>query len=153
MYKELNKIYDQNQLQFFAMAVTHLLDIGFREAKEIKDEDIAKIEDQGWATAGFLQELVATSKEIALACNSPTELIMFCTVKNIFDIQYYGTEKPRIRFDRMTEIADHAIWALHENGNDWNQELEDAELDLDDDEKEFFGIPVEDYDDEEEDAE
>jgi len=94
-YKEIKTIYDRSRLDFFVMAVGHLLDIGFNNAKEITDEQIATIKDQEWATAGFLQELVTTSREIANACKSPVELIQFCMAENVFDdeeMDYFGID-------------------------------------------------------------
>lgn len=148
-YKEMKTIYDQNRLDFFAMAVSHLLDIGFNNAKEITDDQIATIKDQGWATAGFLQELVTTSREIANACKSPVELIQFCTAENVFDTEFYAPNKHKISDIRMREIAEKAVWGLHENGGDWEEELENAGLDLSPEEMDYFGIDYEEDDYEE----
>lgn len=144
-YKEMKTIYDRNRLDFFCMAVSHLLDIGFNNAKEITDEQIATIKDHGWATAGFLQELVTTSMEIANACKSPVELIQFCMAENVFDAEFYSG-KPRIPYERMGEIATNAVWGLHVNGGDWEEELENADLDLTPEEKDYFGIEYEEDD-------
>ena len=139
-YAQMKKIYDNTRLDVFAMAIAHLLDIGFKNATKITDEDISQIPDQGWATASFLQELVKKSREIANACDTTTELIQFCTVHDVFDTQYYSNKRP-ISWERLSEIATQALWGLHENGGDWNEELEWADIELEDYEREYFGIP------------
>jgi len=93
--KEMKTIYDRNSLDFFVMAVGYLLDNGFNNVKAITDEQITTIKDQEWATAGFLQELVTISREIANACKSPVELIQFCMAENVFDdeeMDYFGID-------------------------------------------------------------
>ena len=140
MYKDLKTIYDRNRLDFFAMAVSHLLDIGFNNAKDITDDQIATIKDQGWATAGFLQELVTTSREIANACNSPVELIQFCMAEEVFDVEFYAPKKRKITDIRMREIAERAVMCL------CNEEtVEDLvnEVDLTPEEIDYFGIDIE----------
>ena len=143
MYKDLKTIYDRNRLDFFAMAVSHLLDIGFNNAKDITDDQIATIKDQGWATAGFLQELVTTSREIANACNSPVELIQFCMAEEVFDVEFYAPKKRKISDIRMREIAERAVMCL------CNEEtVEDLvnEVDLTPEEIDYFGIDYEEED-------
>ena len=143
MYKDLKTIYDRNKLDFFAMAVSHLLDIGFNNAKDITDDQIATIKDQGWATAGFLQELVTTSREIANACNSPVELIQFCMAEEVFDVEFYAPKKRKISDIRMREIAERAVMCL------CNEEtVEDLvnEVDLTPEEIDYFGIDYEEED-------
>ena len=143
MYKDLKTIYDRNRLDFFVMAVSHLLDIGFNNAKDITDDQIATIKDQGWATAGFLQELVTTSREIANACNSPVELIQFCMAEEVFDVEFYAPKKRKISDIRMREIAERAVMCL------CNEEtVEDLvnEVDLTPEEIDYFGIDYEEED-------
>jgi len=81
----IETIYDNNRLDMFVMAVSHLMDIGFRNAVKIKDKDIAALEGNGLMTQSFVQDLVKLSREISLACSSPTELIVFCNKHEIFD--------------------------------------------------------------------
>lgn len=143
MYKDLKTIYDRNRLDFFVMAVSHLLDIGFNNAKDITDDQIATIKDQEWATAGFLQELVTTSREIANACNSPVELIQFCMAEEVFDVEFYAPKKRKITDIRMREIAERAVMCL------CNEEtVEDLvnEVDLTPEEIDYFGIDYEEED-------
>ena len=81
----LETIYDNNRLDVFVMAVSHLMDIGFRAAMKITDDDINALDGNGLMTKAFVQDLVRLSREIALACESPTELMVFCNKYEIFD--------------------------------------------------------------------
>ena len=139
-YKDLKAIYDCNRLDFFVMAVCHLLDIGFNNVKDITDDQIATIKDQGWATAGFLQELVTTSREIAEACGSPVELIQFCMAEEVFDVEFYAPKKRKIPDIRMRELAEMAVSCLCNEEN-----IEDFvnEVDLTPEEIDYFGIDIE----------
>ena len=135
-YKEMEKIYDRTRLEIFVMAVGHLLDVGFNNVKEITDDQIATISDQGWATAGFLQKLVTTSKEIANACETPVELIQFCAAENVFDTEFYAN-KHKISDMRIREIAEHAVSYI------WDEDMFNYfndYVDLTPEEKEYFGI-------------
>lgn len=90
MYKELKKIYDENRLDIFAMAVTHLLDIGFRRAQKITDEEIENMEGNGLMTADFCKALVKLTREIALTCgNDCVAIIQFCQKEKVFDTKYF----------------------------------------------------------------
>lgn len=142
MYKDLKAIYDKTNTGIFSMSVSHLLSIGFNAAEKITDKQIASVKEQSWATAEFLQKIVSTAKEIAIACgNNPVELIQFCMVENVFDTEYYCPDKSHtISWDRMCELATNAIWGLVNNGGDWEEEFELAGIDLDDYEVGFFGI-------------
>ncbi len=142
MYKDLKKIYDGTRMDIFVMAVGHLLDLGFRTAKEITDEQIAKLPGNGLMTEDFVQNLVRTTREIAQACDSNVELIQFCMVENIFDTEFFAPEKRHIPYDRLSEIATQALWALNPNGEPWNEVLEDTDIELEDSEREFFEIPA-----------
>ena len=84
-YSALEKIYNNSRLDVFAMAVSHLMDIGFRTAMDITDEDIEALDGNGLMTKSFVQALVSLSRDIALACSSPTELIVLCNKYEIFD--------------------------------------------------------------------
>lgn len=85
MRKELDNLYYKSGWMF-PMAVSHLLDIGFRAAQQITEKDIEELEGNGLMTKEFVQDLVRTSKEIAEICNyEPTKLVMYCSVKELFD--------------------------------------------------------------------
>lgn len=94
MYKKLKDLYLNNQYNgLFAMAVGHLLTIGFIDAQEITDEQIETVKGNGLMTAAFCQDLIRLTREIALTCeNNPVELIQFCMVEDIFDTHWYKIE-------------------------------------------------------------
>lgn len=146
MYIDLRAVYDRNSKDIFVMAVSHLLDIGFKAAKSITDEQIATIKDQGWATDKFLQNLVKLSREIANACESNVELIQFCVVEDVFDTEFYAG-KYRISWERMSEIATRAIDAVVDGNDYWEEDLED--VDFTNEEREYFCLPLKDEEDDE----
>lgn len=88
-YNGMMKIYRENT-GTFAMAVAHLLDIGFRNASKITDEQIENLEENGLMTKKFVQDLVRVSREIAKECgNDVVEIIQFCAAEKIFDTEWY----------------------------------------------------------------
>lgn len=95
MYKELKKIYDNNRLDVFVMAVGNLLDKGYDTVIKITDDDISKIKmsENSLMTTGFAQALTKLTRDIANNCDSVVEIIQFCAKEKIFDIKYYGKEK------------------------------------------------------------
>lgn len=84
-YAEVKKIYNANRLDVFVMAISYLMDIGFRNAKEITDEDIDECEGNGLMTKSFCQELMKIARDIANVCE-PSELIQLCQAEDVFDI-------------------------------------------------------------------
>jgi hypothetical protein len=138
MHKDIKAIYERERRDIFSMATTHLMDIGYRKATEITDEEIEELDGNGLMTKEFVQYLVRLTRELAKA-STPVELIIFCQVVELYDVSTY-----KIPWNRMSEIATNAIWALHENGGDWEYELE--ELDLDNTERKYFGVPLEEED-------
>ena len=94
IHKKLYDLYLKNQYNgLFAMAVSHLLCIGFNDAQEITDEQIETINGNGLMTKEFCQDLVKLTRDIALVCeNNPVSLIQFCMVEEIFDTQFYKCE-------------------------------------------------------------
>lgn len=60
----------------------------------------------------------------------------------------YKEPEPTIPDIRMREIAEKAVWGLHVNGGDWEEELADADLDLTPEEMDYFGIYYEEDNDE-----
>jgi len=114
MYNKLKAIYDKTRLDVFSMAVAHLLDIGFRQAEKITDDDIAKMEGNGLMTQSFVQTLVKLSREIAQSCdNNPVELIQFCMTEEVFDIRWYAN-KPT--YKDLVSYIDNAIDMLRTDG-------------------------------------
>lgn len=94
MYANMKKLYDRTPTVMWNMAVAHLLDIGFREAIQITDEDIEQLEENGMMTQQFVQDLVRTTRDIAKECgNNVVEVIQFCTIEKCFDMKYYKKVK------------------------------------------------------------
>lgn len=84
---ELNKLYNENHLATFSMAVSHLLDVGFRRMEKVTDEDIEEdVEGNGLMTKEFVQDLMRLARDIAKACESPIDIIRFCQKKKVFDV-------------------------------------------------------------------
>lgn len=89
MYANLKKIYDETRLDGFAMAITYVVDIGYRNAKDITDDEINEAQGNGIMTQGFVQNLMKLAREIANSIDNPTELIQFCDAENVFETEYY----------------------------------------------------------------
>lgn len=83
---ELNKLYNENRLDVFSMAVCNLLDYGFRQMESVTDENIEAQKENGLMTKEFVQDLVRLSRDIARACNNPIDIIRFCQKKKVFDV-------------------------------------------------------------------
>ena len=90
MYADLKKIYDRTRLDYFAMAVSYLVDIGWRNAKEIDESDIHDAQGNGLMTKEFVQWVMRTARDIANATNGPTEIIQFCDVEGVFEVEKYS---------------------------------------------------------------
>ena len=91
MYTEMKKLYDETHPLMWNMAMTHLMDIGYREATQITDEDIAQIEGNAMMTQDFVQGIVRTARDIARN-STPLQLIQFNMVEKCVSTQGY---KPR----------------------------------------------------------
>ena len=92
----LNELYDNNRFDMFAMAVTHLLDIGFRAASKITDDDISTLKGNALMTVNFIQDLVRLSRDIAIACGDDlVTLIQFCQYKDIFEKRSFNEDIER----------------------------------------------------------
>lgn len=90
MYADLKKIYNRTRLDYFAMAVSYLIDIGWRTAKGIDESDIRDAKGNGIMTAEFVQGLMRTAKEIADVINGPAEIIQFCDIEGVFGVENYS---------------------------------------------------------------
>lgn len=86
MYKKLMEMINEHGLDRFVMAICHLMDIGWREANKITDEDIEaiKMPDNSIMTTEFVQELNSMAREIAKSCQ-PSDIIKFCELEKPFD--------------------------------------------------------------------
>ena len=82
-YAEVKEIYNRERLDYFVMAISHLMDIGFRNAQKITDEQIKEVEGNGFMTKEFCEWLLTTAREIANACH-PSELIQLCQANDVF---------------------------------------------------------------------
>lgn len=91
MYKDIKKIYENTRLDAFLMASTHLMDIGWRRATQMTDEQISKVEGNGLMTAEYCQMLCRVARDIAKAC-SPVEFIQFCQVNELYDTTFVEEE-------------------------------------------------------------
>lgn len=67
------------------MAISYLMDIGFRNAKEITDKDIEEAEGNGLMTKEFVETLMKLARDIANTCE-PSELIQLCQVFEPFAV-------------------------------------------------------------------
>ena len=138
MYSELKKIYDKTRLDVFSMAITHLIDIGFRKAKEITDDDIEKLEENGLMTKEFVQDIVTLARDIAKVCDNPSELFQFCQSENIFDTLYYSGKPNR---KEMDEAINNAIYEFR---YDDRRPCDDSEIiecmGFDEDEAEYYDL-------------
>lgn len=92
MYKDLKKLYDETQTIVFNMAITHLVDIGHRNALEITDKDIEELEGNGLMTKEFVQALVRISRDIARV-STPTQILQFAQVQKLYDTKLYKQGK------------------------------------------------------------
>lgn len=99
-YAEVKKIYDANRLGVFVMAISYLMDIGFRNATEITDKDIDECEGNGLMTKSFCQELMKMAREIANACE-PSELVQLCQAEDVFDVKFSAGKIGRSRLETL----------------------------------------------------
>lgn len=89
MYNELKDLYYKNSM-LFIMAVSNLLDIGFRNAREITDDDITEAKGNAMMTDDFVRDLLRVTREIARICgNDVCAVIQFCMVEKIFDTKWF----------------------------------------------------------------
>lgn len=94
MYEKLKEMMDKKGIDIFMMGVCHLLDIGWRKASKITDEDIEaiKMPENSIMTTGFVQDLTRLAREIAQTCSS-VDLIKFMEVEKPYDVK--GFKKGR----------------------------------------------------------
>lgn len=146
MYKEIKEIYDKTNLAIFAAGISYMISIGTDKAAKITDDDIAAMKEEKWASLDFLKSVVIVARDVAkITVNNPAEIIQFCIIENVFDTTYYAREKKSIPDKRMREIAECAISYIFDN--DLLDDFEEDRIELDEEEKEYFGVE---YTDEEE---
>ena len=137
-YQGMKKLYDKTRLDYFVMAVTHLMDIGWRNAEKITDEEIEKCEGNGLMTKDFVQWIQRTAREITQIADGPVELIQFCEAQDVFDVQNYADMTPR---NRLEEMLLNAISYLGNRGNGVEDIMEI--LEADEEEMERWGYELE----------
>lgn len=91
MYKDIKAIYNKVGVPIFTMASAHLMDIGWKTAKKITDENIEQIEGNGLMTREFCQDLVRVARDLANVC-SPVEFVQFCQVEKLYDTRGFKTK-------------------------------------------------------------
>lgn len=104
-YEKLKNIKNNTNNAILVTALTYLLDIGCREAKEITDDVIEKAEGNGLMTKEFVQELMKTAREIAQAIENPSDVYVFCQAEEIFDVLYTTNKLPRYRLEEMIKAS------------------------------------------------
>lgn len=82
--ENLNNIFDKVGRIWFTMTASYLVDIGFRRASKLSDEEIESVEDQSWITAEGQKTMMETARQISKE-SSPVEFIQFCMAKEIFE--------------------------------------------------------------------
>ena len=101
--KKLEEIYSNTRLDYFVMAISHLMDIGWSKAELITDEQLEQAEGNGFMTKEFVVWINKTAREIAKACE-PSELICFCQYHDLFDTNCYEDAR-----QKKIELAKEAI--------------------------------------------
>ena len=94
MYSDIKKIYDREQLPIFSMAACHLMDIGWRKAKTITDEEIEAVNGNVLMTRDFCKHLCEVAMEIAKT-TGPVEFIQFCQVEKLYDTKGFKPRRAR----------------------------------------------------------
>jgi len=142
-YSELKRFYDKTRIDYFVMAVTHLMDIGWRNAEKITDDDIEKCEGNGLMTKDFVQWIQRTARELTRIADGPVELIQFCEAQDVFDIQNYAETANRSTLEQVVQNTQEYLFNKGYNYDD----IRDI-WDLDDYEMELLGFVNEDDEDE-----
>lgn len=136
-YAEVKKIYDSIRLDLFVLAISHLMDIGFRTASRITDEDIEKTEGNGLMTKDFCQALNKIARDIAQNCE-PAELVQLCQAEDVFDIRFLAEKIGR---SRLEVLLYNALCHMTDQGMG-NDEIANY-IGATEDEMEMLGYPLE----------
>ena len=136
-YAEIKKIYDTYRLDVFVLAISHLMDIGFRTASEITDEGIEKTEGNGLMTKDFCQTLNKIARDIAQCCE-PSELVQLCQAEDVFDVRFSAEKIGR---SRLEVLLSNALCYMSDHGLS-NDEIADY-IAADYDEMEILDFPLE----------
>ena len=128
MYIELKEIYDNTRLDYFSMAITYVVDIGWRNAKAITDEEIDEAQGNGLMTTDFVKWIMRTARDIAIA-SSPTEIVQFCDAMGVYETSRYTNGECLNRSD-LEKIAEGLIHhALNHELISFNYDTEEESID------------------------
>ena len=141
-YAEVKLIYDTTRLDMFVLAISHLMDIGFRNAAQITDEDIEATEGNGIMTQSFCQELNRMAREIANCCE-PSELVQLCQAEDVFDVKFSAEKIGR---NRLETLCYNAVCYMSENQMS-NKDIA-SYICADEYEMEMLGYPLEEVENE-----
>lgn len=94
MYSDIKKIYDREQFNIFSMAAFHLMDIGWRKAETMTDEEIEAVNGNELMTRDFCKHLCEVAREIAKTVE-PVEFIQFCQVEKLYDTKGFKSRKAK----------------------------------------------------------
>lgn len=133
-YNKIKKLYNKYHLAQFNMAVAQLMEIGFRSASGLTDEEISQAKGNAFMTDEFWQETLKLVREIAQNY-SAAELIQFCEVEEPFDIRWFSEHPTR---GDIEKYMNNAIDAMRSNGGTESEIIEYC--DIDEDDAEFFGL-------------
>ena len=100
-YTELKKIKDSTRLDYFVMAISYILDIGYDRASKITENDIANAEGNGLMPKEFVQWIMQTARQITEAVESGVEIVQFCMAEDIFEIGYFADKLSRQAMEHM----------------------------------------------------
>ena len=130
-YENLLQLKNKTQDDVFVLACSHFFDIGYQNAKEIRDEDIKNV--QGSARE-LIREIMSITRKIAHETESGVELVQFCMAEDIFDVRNYANKisrykledmlKSRLSFENVYQTADSVSYICSRYGCD----VDDMEL-------------------------
>jgi hypothetical protein len=90
MYKQIKDLHNKLGSPFFAMVVSHLLQVGINTIKNITDKDIAKLKGNKFFTKEFEQKICVNAKELAnIITDNPMALIQYCVAEDLVDINIF----------------------------------------------------------------
>ena len=90
--KMLNKLCTCASTAVFSCALSYLVDKGYEAISGITDEEIEAFEGNGLMTAGFVQAIAKTAREITRITDNSVEVIQYCQIKGIFDVSSYKVD-------------------------------------------------------------
>lgn len=139
VYNKLEELYRKYHPAQFNMAIAQLLEIGFRNAAEITDEEINGAKGNALMTDEFWQETLKLVREIAQNY-SPVEFMQFCEVMEPLDIRWFSKHPTR---DDLETLMERAIDSLRYRLRLSDEDIVD-ELSIDDEDiAEFFSLNYE----------